>query len=589
MSLDRLAGPNQTPIHLSLLANPSHLEAVDPVVCGKTRAKQFYMGDHNREKAMSVLVHGDAAFWGQGVVFETFGFSQMDAYTTGGTVHLVVNNQVGFTLDPPPRPYCTDIARAVDAPIFHVNADDPEAVVWACELATLYRMRWKTDVVVDVVGFRKHGHNEIDEPSFTQPLMYEAISKRPSVLEIYKKKLIQEGVITEEEFQTKSKKIFSTFESKLQQAKSYKTGHLDWLDKSWQGLKGGDQLAAPKPTGVPMEKLKLYGSRGASYPADFNIHRRLKGIYQKRKQAIEDGKGLDWATAESLAFASLLTEGHHCRLSGQDVERGTFSHRHAVLHDQHTNNLYVPLNNIAAEQAIFTVTNSSLSEFGVMGFEYGYSLESPQALVVWEAQFGDFANGAQVIIDQFLSAGEDKWLRQSGLVLLLPHGYEGMGPEHSSGRVERFLQMVNEPGHEFPSGDRLSKQIQLCNWQVINVTTPANYFHALRRQLLREFRKPLIVMSPKSLLRHPMATSRLEEMAENSVFQWIYPEHNSEIRSRGTEVRKLLLCSGKVYYDLFAEREKRKQKDVAIIHLEQLAPFPFNAIRQEAAKFPNAD
>lgn len=444
-------------VHLSLLANPSHLEAVAPVVQGKVRAKQYYLGDHDHSKVVGVILHGDGSHSGQGVVYETYDMSALPEYTTGGTIHIVVNNQVAFTTDPKfsrSSPYCTDVAKALDAPIFHVNGDDVEAVARVMEIAADYRQKWKSDVVVDIVCYRKFGHNEIDEPMFTQPLMYKAISKHPNPLEIYKKKLLDEGSLTEDDMATISTKVHNIMNTELENAKSYVPKARDWLDSHWEGFKGPDQLAKIKNTGVPFATLKELGMKVATLPDDFNPHKQVKRVYDARKKAIESGEGIDWATAEMLAYATLVNEGNHVRLSGQDVERGTFTHRHAVLHDQKTGARYCPLDNLRDDQdpMQFTVSNSALSEFGVLGFELGYSMQSPNSLVIWEAQFGDFANGAQPIFDQFLSSGEAKWLRQSGLVVQLPHGYDGQGPEHSSARLERFLQMCDDDPHVIPEG-----------------------------------------------------------------------------------------------------------------------------------------
>ncbi|KAI3932214.1 hypothetical protein MKW92_009108 [Papaver armeniacum] len=577
-------------LHLSLVANPSHLEAVDPLVIGKTRAKQYYSNDLDRTKNLGVLIHGDGSFAGQGVVYETLHLSALPNYTTGGTIHIVVNNQVAFTTDPMSgrsSEYCTDVAKALDAPIFHVNGDDLEAVVYVCELAAEWRQTFHSDVVVDIVCYRRFGHNEIDEPSFTQPKMYQVIRDHPSALELYQKKLLETEQITEEDIKRMQNKVNTILNEEFVNSKDYvpkKKGLacclLDWV----------------KP-----EILKSVGKAITSLPETFKPHRAVKKIFEQRAQMIETGEGIDWAVGEALAFATLLVEGNHVRLSGQDVERGTFSHRHSVIHDQATGEKYCPLDHVTMNQdeEMFTVSNSSLSEFGVLGFELGYSMENPNSLVIWEAQFGDFSNGAQVMFDQFLSSGESKWLRQTGLVVLLPHGYDGQGPEHSSARMERFLQMSDDNPYVIPEMDpTLRKQIQECNWQVANVTTPANYFHLLRRQIHREFRKPLVVMAPKNLLRHKDCKSNLSEFddvkghpgfdKQGTRFKRLIKDQKD--RSDLEEgVRRLVLCSGKVYYELDEERKKVSGDDVAICRVEQLCPFPYDLIQRELKRYPNAE
>eukprot|EP00249_Psilotum_nudum_P024731 c29278_g1_i4 orf=531-3692(-) len=591
-------------IHLSLVANPSHLEAVDPVVVGKTRAKQYYSHDKKREKNMAVLIHGDGSFAGQGVVYETFHLSDLPNYTTGGTIHLIINNQVAFTTDPKSSrssPYCTDVAKALNAPIFHANGDDVEAVVHACELAVDWRCTFKSDVVVDIVCYRRFGHNEIDEPSFTQPKMYQIIKNHPPSLEIYERQLMEMGQMTEEEANKMRDKVMSILNEEFINSKDYVPQTRDWLAAYWAGFKGPEQRSRIRNTGVKPEILKSVGKSITLLPPGFTAHRSIKRTYEQRAQMIETEHGVDWATAEALAFGTLLVEGNHVRLSGQDVERGTFSHRHAVVHDQLSGEKYCPLDNVLMDQEneMFTVSNSSLSEFGVLGFEVGYSMENPNSLVCWEAQFGDFANGAQVIFDQFLSSGEAKWLRQTGLVLLLPHGYDGQGPEHSSARLERFLQMSSDNPFSIPEMDpTLRTQIQECNWQVVNITTPANYFHVLRRQIHRDFRKPLIVMSPKNLLRHHACKSNLSEFDDvqghpgfdkqgTRFKRLVKDQHDRSDREEG--VRRLVLCSGKVYYELDEERERVKGHDVAICRVEQLCPFPYDLVQRELKRYPNAE
>jgi 2-oxoglutarate dehydrogenase E1 component len=560
-------------VHLSLTANPSHLEAVNTVVLGKVRAKQRQRNDEARDKVMGLLLHGDAAFAGQGLVPEAFALSDLKGYETGGTVHIVINNQIGFTTSPKfsrSSPYCSDVAKIVAAPIFHVNADDVEAVVHAARVAIEYRQRFKKDVVLDMICYRRHGHNESDEPAFTQPLMYRKIAGHPTTRAIYADRLAKEGVVAKEE----AERIAADTETRLGQAfeasRGYKVNKADWLEGSWAGMTVayGDERRGV--TGVSIERLKEVGLALTRVPENFNANRKIVRQLEAKRKMIEQGEGIDWATAEALAFGTLLVDGHPVRLSGQDSGRGTFSQRHAVLVDQETEATYVPLSNIRFGQAPFEVIDSPLSEAGVLGFEYGYSLAEPQTLILWEAQFGDFANGAQVIIDQFLSSGESKWLRMSGLVMLLPHGYEGQGPEHSSARLERYLQLCAED-----------------NIQVCNCTTPANYFHMLRRQVMRDFRKPLVLMSPKSLLRHKLCVSKLSEMATGETFHRVLWD-SGEVGPDG-DIRRVVLCSGKVYFDLAEERARRGQKDVYILRVEQLHPFPRKALLQEMGRFPGAE
>ncbi|KAI0565325.1 2-oxoglutarate dehydrogenase E1 component [Gracilaria domingensis] len=585
--------PSGNTLQFSLLANPSHLEAVDPVVVGKTRAKQFFTDDFTREKTMAVMVHGDASFAGQGVVAETLELSDLRDYTTGGTVHLVINNQIGFTTDPREArssPYPTDVAKTVGIPIFHVNGDCPESVVKVCKLAMEYRQRFQKDVVIDLFCYRRHGHNELDQPMFTQPHMYKLIKDHDTPLVIYKNRLIQEGVITEEEYQELKDSINTHLSEKFEQGKDWKPSAKDWLSSHWKGMKSEADLSVAQPTGIDISTLRDIGLRHCEVPKGFKMHSILKKQFADRRKSIEMGDGILWATAEALAIGSLLLEGYAVRLSGQDCERGTFSQRHAVLHNQDDVGIYIPLNHMdMGDQARFQVCNSNLSEMAVLGFETGYSLESPMSLVMWEAQFGDFANGAQVIIDTFIAAGERKWRRQSGLTLLLPHGYEGQGPEHSSARLERFLQMCDDDPDVWPDMDAAtSKQIQACNWQVVNPSTPANYFHVLRRQVSREFRKPLIIMTPKSLLRDNLCKSSLSDLAEGTFFERIIPEQSTNM-VEPEKMRRVVFCSGKVYYDILKERNVRNIDDVAIVRVEQLSPFPFDLVKKEAQKYPNAE
>ncbi|MGA8496002.1 MAG: 2-oxoglutarate dehydrogenase E1 component [Xanthobacteraceae bacterium] len=572
-------------VHLSLTANPSHLEIVDPVVLGKVRAKQDQLGatPEDRTMVMPLLIHGDASFAGQGVVAECLGLSGLRGHRTGGSVHFILNNQIGFTTNPRysrSSPYPSDVAKMIEAPIFHVNGDDPEAVVFAAKIATEFRQKFQKPVVIDMFCYRRHGHNEGDEPQFTQPLMYKAIAAHPSTLEIYGNKLIGEGVVTAGEVEKMKADWRARLDVELEAAQSYRANKADWLDGRWAGFQRAGEADDPRRghTGVEIAKLKEIGDKITTLPPGFHLHRTLNRFFDSRRKSIETGVNIDWSTAEALAFCSLLLEGHKVRLSGQDSERGTFSQRHSVLHDQENDNRYTPFAHLGEGQARFEVINSMLSEEAVLGFEYGYSLAEPDTLTLWEAQFGDFANGAQVLFDQFISSGERKWLRMSGLVCLLPHGYEGQGPEHSSARLERFLQMCAED-----------------NMQVANCTTPANYFHILRRQLNRDFRKPLILMTPKSLLRHKRAVSRLDEMGPNTSFHrllWddaqLLPDEKIKLVS-DDKMRRVVICSGKVYYDLYEEREKRGINDIYLLRIEQLYPFPTKALMLELSRFKQAE
>jgi 2-oxoglutarate dehydrogenase E1 component len=570
-------------VHLSLTANPSHLEIVDPVVLGKARAKQDQLKDRKRSQVLPLLLHGDAAFAGQGVVAECFALSGLRGHRTGGSLHVIINNQIGFTTNPRyarTSPYPSDVAKMIEAPILHVNGDDPEAVVFAAKVATEFRQKFHKPVVVDMFCYRRFGHNEGDEPAFTQPLMYKAIAEHPTTLEIYARKLVEEGVIPSEEVEAAKQHWREHLEGEFEVGQSYLPNKADWLDGAWSGLttpKAGDERRMGD-TAVPLEQLDKIGKRLARVPKDFNAHRTIKRFLDHRLKMVETGDGIDWAMGEALAFGSLLKEGFKVRLSGQDVERGTFSQRHSVLFDQETEKRYTPLNHLGGEQASFEVINSLLSEEAVLGFEYGYSLAKPNTLTVWEAQFGDFANGAQVVFDQFVSSGERKWLRMSGLVCLLPHGYEGQGPEHSSARLERFLQMCAED-----------------NMQVANCTTPANYFHILRRQMHRSFRKPLILMTPKSLLRHKRAVSRLDELTDGSAFHRLLYDDAEMLKGQtirlaaDAKMRRVVICSGKVYFDLYDEREKRGIDDIYLLRVEQLYPFPLKAMCELLGRFPKAE
>ncbi len=572
-------------VHLSLTANPSHLEIADPVVLGKVRAKQDQLGDvTERSKVLPLLIHGDAAFAGQGVIAECFGLSGLKGHRTGGSIHFIVNNQIGFTTYPRysrSSPYPSDVAKMIEAPIFHVNGDDPEAVVYAAKIAIEFRQKFHKPVVIDMFCYRRYGHNEGDEPGFTQPLMYKKIRSHKSSVELYSEKLIGQAVVTQGEVDKMIADWRTRLDAEFEAGQGYKPNKADWLDGRWAGMRpAGDSTddARRGQTGVALDKLKEIGTKISQVPNDFNLHKTIQRFMDGRKKMIETGQELDWAMGEALAFGTLVDEGHRVRLSGQDSERGTFSQRHSVLIDQENEGRYVPLNNIRDGQGRYEVINSMLSEEAVLGFEYGYSLTEPNALTLWEAQFGDFANGAQVLFDQFISSGERKWLRMSGLVCLLPHGYEGQGPEHSSARLERYLQMCAED-----------------NMQVANCTTPANYFHALRRQLKRDIRKPLILMTPKSLLRHKRAISRLNEMVPGTSFHRLLwddaeSQKNENIKLvKDDKIRRVVLCSGKVYYDLYEEREKRGIDDVYLLRVEQLYPFPLKALVTEMSRFKKAD
>jgi 2-oxoglutarate dehydrogenase E1 component len=570
-------------VHLSLTANPSHLEIVDPVVLGKVRAKQDQHDDTNaRSSVMPLLIHGDAAFAGQGVVAECLGLSGLKGHRTGGSMHFIINNQIGFTTYPRysrSSPYPSDVAKMIEAPIFHVNGDDPEAVVFAAKVATEFRQTFHKPVVVDMFCYRRFGHNEGDEPAFTQPLMYKKIRSHPGVVEVYSERLIAVGVVTRGEVEKMKADWRARLEAEYEAGQGYKPNKADWLDGQWAGLKAAGLDDDPRrgATGVDTAKLSGIGIGLTRTPEGFHVHKTIQRFLETRRKMIETGDGLDWATAEALAFGTLCDEGHRVRLSGQDCERGTFSQRHSVLIDQETERRYTPLKNIREGQGKYEVINSMLSEEAVLGFEYGYSLAEPKALTLWEAQFGDFANGAQVVFDQFISSGERKWLRLSGLVCLLPHGYEGQGPEHSSARLERFLQMCAED-----------------NMQVANCTTPANYFHILRRQLKRDIRKPLILMTPKSLLRHKRCVSKLSELGVDTTFHRILWD-DAQFGTSSTKlvadekIRRVVLCTGKVYYDLLEEREKRGIDDIYLMRVEQLYPFPLKSLAAEMSRFRKAD
>ncbi len=574
-------------VHLSLTANPSHLEIVDPVVLGKVRAKQDQHGclPNERTAVLPLLIHGDAAFAGQGVVAECFGLSGLKGHRTGGSIHFVINNQIGFTTNPRhsrSSPYCSDVARMIEAPIFHVNGDNPEAVVHVAKIATEFRQKFQKPVVIDMFCYRRFGHNESDEPLFTQPLMYKRIKKHPKVVNVYAERLIEEGVVSKQEVDGMKAAFRAHLDSEFEGSDTFKPNKADWLDGRWSSIGFVEDEARRGQTGVSEETLRAVGRHLTSIPSGFNTHKTVQRLIDRRRKMIDEGQGIDWAMAEHLAFGTLVHEGFPVRLSGQDCERGTFSQRHSVLIDQETERRHTPLRHVSPDQARFEVINSMLSEEAVLGFEYGYSLAEPNALTCWEAQFGDFANGAQVIFDQFLSSGERKWLRMSGLVCLLPHGYEGQGPEHSSARLERFLQLSAED-----------------NWQVANCTTPANYFHILRRQLHRKFRKPLVLLTPKSLLRHKRVISHITQFLEETTFHRVLWDSadvkNGELKDEDfnlkpdPQIKRIVMCSGKVYYDLLEARKAGGHDDVYLMRLEQLYPFPARTLIEEIGRFENAE
>ncbi|KID90683.1 2-oxoglutarate dehydrogenase E1 component [Metarhizium guizhouense ARSEF 977] len=591
--------PSGKRVQLSLVANPSHLEAEDPVVLGKTRAIQHYNNDEKTHRtAMGVLLHGDAAFAAQGIVYECLGFHSLPAFSTGGTIHLVVNNQIGFTTDPRfarSTAYCTDIAKAIDAPVFHVNADDVEAVNFVCQLAADWRAEFQHDVVIDLICYRKHGHNETDQPSFTQPLMYKRIQQKEPQIDVYVNKLLREGTFTKEDIEEHKQWVWGMLEESFDKSKDYTPTSKEWTTSAWNGFKSPKELATEilphHATGVDRKTLDHVGEVIGSAPEGFQIHRNLKRILTNRTKSVVEGKNIDFPTAEALAFGTLVTEGYHVRVSGQDVERGTFSQRHAVFHEQENEKTYTPLQHISKDQGKFVISNSSLSEFGALGFEYGYSLQSPNALVMWEAQFGDFANNAQCIIDQFIASGEVKWMQRTGLVMSLPHGYDGQGPEHSSGRLERYLQLSNEDPRIFPTEEKLARQHQDCNMQIAYMTTPANLFHVLRRQMNRQFRKPLVIFFSKSLLRHPLARSNIEDFSgKDAGFQWIIPdpEHQTGAIKAPEEIDRVILCTGQVWAALHKYRADNKIDNVAFTRIEQLNPFPWQQLKENLDMYPNA-
>ena len=567
-------------VHLSLTANPSHLEAVNPVVIGKVRAKQDQYKDADRTTVMPILLHGDAAFAGQGVVAECFALSGLKGHKAGGTMHIVVNNQIGFTTAPHfsrSSPYPTDNALVVEAPIFHVNGDDPEAVVHAAKVATEFRQKFHKDVVIDIFCYRRFGHNEGDEPMFTNPVMYKKIKTQKTSLSLYTERLVRDGLIPEGEIEDMKAAFQAKLNEEFEAGKDYKPNKADWLDGKWSHLDRNKDGYVRGETAIKPETFAQIGTALSTAPDNLPLHKTVGRLLDSKAKMFKTGEGFDWATGEAIAFGSLLTEGYPVRLSGQDSTRGTFSQRHSTLVNQDTEERYYPLNNVRKGQAQYEVIDSMLSEYAVLGFEYGYSMAEPNALTLWEAQFGDFANGAQIMFDQFISSGESKWLRMSGLVVLLPHGYEGQGPEHSSARLERFLQMCGQD-----------------NWIVANCTTPANYFHILRRQLHRDFRKPLILMTPKSLLRHKMAVSKADEFTTGSSFHrlmWDDAQHgNSDTKLvKDDKIKRVVMCSGKVYYDLLEERDARGIDDIYLLRVEQFYPFPAQSAVQELERFKNAD
>jgi len=568
-------------VHLSLTANPSHLEAVNPVVLGKVRAKQDQKGDPDRIKVLPLLLHGDAAFAGQGVVAECFGLSGLKGHRTGGTMHIIVNNQIGFTTAPSysrSSPYPTDIALMVEAPIFHVNGDDPEAVVHAARVATEFRQKFHKDVVIDIFCYRRFGHNEGDEPMFTNPAMYTRIKKQKTTLQLYTERLVKDGLIPEGEIEDMKAAFQARLNEDFEAGKVFRPNQADWLDGRWKNIspKDLDNYQAGD-TGIAPETMTEIGAALVRVPQGFDLHKTITRQLDAKTKMFETGQGFDWATGEALAFGSLAVEGFPVRLSGQDCTRGTFSHRQSAFVDQTTEDRHYPLNHIREGQARYDVIDSMLSEYAVLGFEYGYSLSEPNALVMWEAQFGDFANGAQIMFDQFINSSESKWLRMSGLVCLLPHGFEGQGPEHSSARLERFLQLSAEE-----------------NWIVANCTTPANYFHILRRQVHRDFRKPLILMTPKSLLRHPLCISDADDFQTGSIFHRVLWDdaqkgHSATQLKPDDEIRRVVICSGKVYFDLLAERDARGIDDIYLMRLEQIYPVPTKSLVKELGRFLQAE
>jgi len=556
-------------IHMDILPNPSHLECVNPVVMGKTRAKQHFSGDYERKENLAILIHGDAGFSGQGVVYESMQMTNLKNFTTGGVLHVICNNQIGFTTDPNDcrnTPFCTNIGKSLEAPIIHVNADDPLAVDFAFITAAEYSKKFGKDILIDVIGYRKYGHNELDQPMFTQPLMYKKIAKKENVLKMYEEKLILEGVASKETFETLKKRVKELMDEYYQDAINNKIKSSDWVPLQWENF-SVKRYSDPKETGIPLQRLKFLGEKITNIPPEFNAHPQVRKIYEKRAESIHSGKNIDWATAEALAWADLLESGHTVRLTGEDVERGSFSHRHSILHDQNDDSRYIPLHQVVNQKENFQVHNSHLSEFAVLGYELGFSYYSPDALVMWEAQYGDFINGAQIIVDQFISSGEIKWSVPSGIVLLLPHGMDGHGPEHSTCKMERFLSLMDDDPRVIPdlNSDR-SLQIQNTNMQICNPTFSANYFHVLMRQIKRHFRKPLIIPSPKKLLKFKPANSNIDEFTTGFRFTKVRNEIDHTISKNSKHVKKLLICQGQVFYDLIARRELLGRKVIFNIY-----------------------
>ncbi|KAE8142651.1 alpha-ketoglutarate dehydrogenase complex subunit Kgd1 [Aspergillus pseudotamarii] len=585
-------------VYMNVLPQPSHLDSVNPVVMGKTRGIQDRLAD-DQDSTMMLNVHTDASFAAQGTIYETLGLSGLPGYTTGGTLRVIVNNQVGFTTDmwqARSTPYCTDVAKMLDAPVFHVNGDDVEAVCSATILAADFRAQFKKDCVVDIICYRRNGHNEMDQASFTQPTMYERIADKAHILDRYEARLIEQSIVTREQVDGMKNDAWDKLTQCLEKSGdlNHKPDAREWLIDSWKSVKSPMELEREtlpqKVTAIGHQAVETVTQKlGAVVPEDFVLHKNLERILVRRKQTVDSGTDINWATAEALAFGTLLQEGTTVRLSGQDVERGTFSQRHSVLHDQQSNQTYTPLSTLGEGQGLFSITNSSLTENAAMGFEYGYSLADPNALVIWEAQFGDFANNAQCIIDNYIASSEEKWLQRSGVVLSLPHGYDGQGPEHTSARLERFLQLGNEDSRSFPSPEQLQRQYQDCNMQVVCMTSPANYFHVLRRQIHREFRKPLIILFSKSLLRHPLARSDIRDFTEVPYFQPLLSEteHGKTINDP-QGIKRVIFCSGQVYAALFKHRETHDLKDTAITRVEELHPFPWEQVRQNLDTYPNA-
>lgn len=592
--------PDGRQVHLTLLPNPSHLETVNPIVNGKARARMHLKGDHDGTGTLPIVMHGDAAFAGQGIVYETMQMANLDFFTSGGTINVVCNNQVGFTAEPNQARstmYSSDIGKAFGCPIFHVNADDAEAVVRVFKTAIEWRQTFHTDVVIDLIGYRRHGHNEIDEPTFTQPQMYGVVNEHPTPLQVYSSQLVADGSMTQAEVDEVIGGVSGYLNKCFDESDDWKPAPEEAMlfgDSSWATMKAPTEMSVFEATGIERETFDKIATALTTVPEGFTLHKKLKRQMKTKAEALSSGKAIDWATGEALALGSLLLEGNDVRLSGQDVERGTFSHRHCVVNDQVNGAKHCFVNNISPDQPRhFQVENSLLSEYGVLGFELGYSMETPHQLVMWEAQFGDFVNGAQIILDQYVSSLEAKWLRQTGLVLSLPHGYQGQGPEHSSCRLERFLQCSDEdPDFVPPNIDTMDgqmRQTQLNNWQIANITTPANYFHILRRQLHREFRKPLILAQTKALLRHKLAVSDVEDFMPGTRFHRVYPEQHPDQLKASDGIKKVVFCSGKIYYELLEKRQYDGIDDVALVRLEQISPFPFDHVAKAATDYPNAE